>query len=162
MSRLFLIRAHLGSVSTFYTQASTLSTNIHTLHPSFSKMAPKVLFVLTSASKLGKEDKPTGWYLPEFAHPYYKLAPIADIVVASPAGGEAPLDPSSVEAFKDDEESTRFLKEKSSLWKNTEKLSDFLGKAHEFSAIFYVGGHGRKFFCFITLQAPFHRRLMCS
>jgi hypothetical protein len=54
------------------------------------------------------------------------------------------LDPSSVEAFKEDAESTKFLKEKESLWKNTEKLSSFIGKADQFDAIFYVGGHGRK------------------
>jgi len=89
--------------------------------------------------------KPTGWYLPEFAHPYNQLVSLADIVVASPKGGEAPLDPSSVEMFKSDEESTEFLNNKSSLWKNTEKLSDFADKADEFAAIFYVGGHGPMF-----------------
>jgi hypothetical protein len=46
--------------------------------------------------------------------------------------------------FKEDAESTKFLKEKESLWKNTEKLSSFLGKAGQFDGIFYVGGHGRK------------------
>jgi len=106
---------------------------------------PKVLFVLTSHAELGNLGKPTGWYLPEFAHPYNKLAPHTDIVVASPKGGEAPLDPSSVEASKDDEESQKFLKEKTELWKNTEKLSDFLGKTGEFAAILFVGGHGPMF-----------------
>lgn len=83
-------------------------------------------------------------YLPEFAHPYYALEGKADITVASPAGGSAPLDPSSVESFKDDE-SVKFLKEKKSLWENTSKLSSFLGKADQFDAIFYVGGHGPMF-----------------
>lgn len=55
------------------------------------------------------------------------------------------MDPSSVEAFKADEESCKFLKEKESLWKNTEKLSSFVGKAKDFDAIFFVGGHGREF-----------------
>ncbi|KAF1820165.1 class I glutamine amidotransferase-like protein [Dissoconium aciculare CBS 342.82] len=105
-------------------------------------MAPKVLFVLSSHKELGNTGKTTGWYLPEFAHPYYKLEGKTDITVASPKGGEAPLDPSSVEAFKEDAESTKFLKEKGSLWKNTEKLSSFIGKADQFDAIFYVGGHG--------------------
>jgi hypothetical protein len=50
-----------------------------------------------------------------------------------------------VEQFKEDAESTKFLKEKESLWKNTEKLSTFLGKADQFDGIFYVGGHGREF-----------------
>lgn len=106
-------------------------------------MAPKVLFILTSHSTLGNTGKPTGWYLPEFAHPYYKLEGKVDITIASPKGGEAPLDPSSVEMFKEDAEATKFLKEKESLWKNTEKLGKYLGKADEFDAIFFVGGHGR-------------------
>ena len=105
-------------------------------------MAPKVLFVLSSHKELGNTGKTTGWYLPEFAHPYYKLEGKAEITIASPKGGEAPLDPSSVEQFKEDAESTKFLKEKESLWKNTEKLSTFLGKADQFDGIFYVGGHG--------------------
>lgn len=108
---------------------------------------PKVLFVLSSHSSFdeGGKDHPTGWYLPEFAHPYNQVSPHAKIVVASPKGGEAPLDPSSIEASKDDAESQEFLKSQSSLWKKTEKLSDFKGKANEFAAIFYVGGHGPMF-----------------
>jgi len=106
---------------------------------------PKVLFVLTSHKELGSTGKPTGWYLPEFAHPYDVLAPHASITVASPAGGEAPLDPSSIEASKEDTISVKFLKEKESLWKNTQKLESFLGHAGEYEAIFFVGGHGPMF-----------------
>ncbi|KAI9807161.1 MAG: hypothetical protein M1825_005879 [Sarcosagium campestre] len=106
---------------------------------------PKVLIVLTSHNQLGDTGKPTGWYLPEFAHPYYALEPHADIVIASPKGGEAPLDQGSVEAFKSDKLSVDFLENKNSLWKNTEKISSFLGRADEFAALFYVGGHGPMF-----------------
>jgi len=106
---------------------------------------PKVLFVLTSHNKMGDTGKPTGWYLPEFAHPYEVLSSQCEIVVASPLGGEAPLDPSSVEAFKEDAVSTKFLKHSETLWKNTHKLSEFTGKAKEFEAIFFVGGHGPMF-----------------
>lgn len=70
----------------------------------------------------------------------------------SPAGGKAPLDPSSVEMFKEDAESQKFLKEKSALWENTEKLSDYIGKASQFDAIFYVGGHGRMFNLTMTVE----------
>ncbi|KAH8668736.1 ThiJ/PfpI family protein [Xylariales sp. PMI_506] len=105
-------------------------------------MAPKILVVLTSHNKLDGTDKPTGWYLPEFAHPYDVLAPKAEIVVASPKGGEAPLDPGSVEMFKQDKSSVEFLNTKSDIWKNTEKLSTFLGRSGEFAALFYPGGHG--------------------
>ncbi|KAF4631586.1 hypothetical protein G7Y89_g6545 [Cudoniella acicularis] len=105
-------------------------------------MAPKVLFVLTSHDKLGDTGKPTGWYLPEFAHPYEVLAPHVQITIASPNGGAAPLDPSSVEATKEDPVCIKFLKNRNALWENTEKLESFLGRAKEFEAIFFVGGHG--------------------
>jgi len=98
---------------------------------------PRVLIVLSSA--------PSGWYLPEFAHPYEVLSSQCEIVVASPLGGEAPLDPSSVEAFKNDAISSKFMKHSEALWKNTHKLSEFSGKAKEFEAIFFVVGHGPMF-----------------
>jgi putative intracellular protease/amidase len=63
--------------------------------------------------------------------------------VASPLGGTAPLDEGSVEAYKEDASSVKFLKKK--LWENTEKLSTFLGRAKEYDAIFFVGGFGRMF-----------------
>lgn len=47
--------------------------------------------------------------------------------------------------FKSDAESTEFLNNQSALWKNTEPLSKFAGKASDFAAIFYVGGHGPMF-----------------
>ncbi|KAH9206733.1 putative chaperone protein HSP31 [Leptodontidium sp. 2 PMI_412] len=106
---------------------------------------PKVLFVLTSHSQTGNTGKLTGWYLPEFAHPYVELSPHTQITIASPSGGEAPLDPSSVEASKDDSVSIDFLKNNEKLWKNTEKLDSFLGRAGEFEALFFVGGHGPMF-----------------
>jgi putative intracellular protease/amidase len=105
---------------------------------------PSILFVLTSHNKFGSLDKPTGWYLPELAHPYHVLRNKANIAVASPKGGEAPLDPASIEASKDDV-SVNFLNNDSHVWKNTQKLSDFTGKAKDFDAIFYVGGHGPMF-----------------
>lgn len=106
---------------------------------------PKVLVVLTSHRELGKTGKPTGWYLPEFAHPYDVLKEAGvEMTVASPAGGEAPLDPGSVQMFKEDASSVAFLKQEH-LWKNTEKLDKFVGKADEFDAIFYPGGHGPMF-----------------
>ncbi|KAF7864059.1 hypothetical protein EAF04_007024 [Stromatinia cepivora] len=109
-----------------------------------SQTQPKVLFVLTSHDKMGNSGKPTGWYLPEFAHPYDILAPHTQITIASVLGGASPLDPASIEASKDDV-SVNFLKTQESLWKNTAPLSDFVGKAAEFDAIFYVGGHGPMF-----------------
>lgn len=77
---------------------------------------------------------------PELAHPYYVLENKVDLTFASPKGGIAPLDQGSVEMFKEDEESQRFLKEHKDKWMNTKPLSDF--KASDFDAIFYPGGHG--------------------
>ncbi|KAK6343263.1 hypothetical protein TWF730_010859 [Orbilia blumenaviensis] len=105
----------------------------------------KVLVVLSSHEHLGNTGRKTGWYLPEFAHPYYELEPYATFTIASPRGGPSPLDPSSVEAFKDDPLSKKFLAEKEDLWTNTEMLFKFLGKANLFDALFYVGGHGPMF-----------------
>ncbi|KAJ6257081.1 hypothetical protein Dda_7966 [Drechslerella dactyloides] len=85
------------------------------------------------------------WGLPEFAHPFYELQRYVNITIASPKGGEAPLDPASVEAFSEDELSKRFLAEEEYLWKKTAVLSSFLGRANRFDAIFYVGGHGPMF-----------------
>lgn len=95
-------------------------------------MAPKVL-VLTSADKIVKLDKPTGWYLPELAHPHEVLAP---------KGGAAPLDPTSVEMFKADPASANFLDKHKHLWEQTKPLKDFVDRASEFDAIFYPGDHG--------------------
>jgi len=109
-------------------------------------MAPKnVLVVLPSCGLLGSTGRKTGWYLPELAHPYYVLTPHAKLTTASPLGGHAPLDPGSVEAFKSDPESVEFLQTKSSLWEDTEKISTFLGRAKDFDAVYYPGGHGPMF-----------------
>ncbi|KLJ09567.1 hypothetical protein EMPG_15010 [Blastomyces silverae] len=106
-------------------------------------MAPKVLVVLTSQDTIPATGKPTGWYLPELAHPYDVLKGKAELVLASPKGGLAPLDPASVEASANDAVASAFVKEKESLWRNTVKLSEV--KASDFDAIFYVGGHGPLF-----------------
>ena len=104
-------------------------------------MAPKILVVLTSADK-HSNGNPTGWYLPEFAHPYEVLAPKAEIVVASPKGGAAPLDPSSIQMFEKDEVAQDFLNNKKDVYSNTRPIKEFLGRAAEFDAVFYPGGHG--------------------
>ncbi|KAL0764387.1 hypothetical protein CaCOL14_013022 [Colletotrichum acutatum] len=107
---------------------------------------PKLLVVLTSQDILPtRENFRTGWYLPEFVHPYNALAPHVDLVVASPKGGVAPIDPYSIEDSKDDGECQRFLKEQKDLWEKTETLSSFFGRSAEFAGVFYVGGHGPMF-----------------
>ncbi|KAK3400030.1 class I glutamine amidotransferase-like protein [Sordaria brevicollis] len=113
--------------------------------------APKVLVVLTSHTKLGDTGKPTGWYLSEFAHPYSVLsAASVSLTVASPAGGHSAVDPSSIDAAKDDSISTNFLNSESTkpLFESTRPLSEFVGNPSAiapYSAIFFPGGHGPMF-----------------
>ncbi|KAH6914964.1 ThiJ/PfpI [Coprinopsis sp. MPI-PUGE-AT-0042] len=102
---------------------------------------PSVLIVLSSANETLR-GRPTGWYLPEAAHPYYVLAPHAAIDFAAPKGANPPLDPASVKAFAKDEDCTKFLNDPVVQEKlaNAKKLSDI--DASQYDAIFYVGGHG--------------------
>ncbi|KAJ7137147.1 class I glutamine amidotransferase-like protein [Mycena epipterygia] len=102
---------------------------------------PSILFVLTSAAKT-LTGAHTGWYLPEAAHPYYILAPHANIDFASPAGANPPIDPTSVKLFASDAECTKFLADEEVQRKlaSAKKLSEVSSK--DYDAIFYVGGHG--------------------
>jgi putative intracellular protease/amidase len=103
----------------------------------------KVLFVLTSHDKLNS-GKPTGWYLPEFAHPYavFKKAGYA-IDIASPKGGKAPLDPTSVDPFKDDAACKEYYLENDEIKKVTENTLPLFEIQHtHYAGIFTVGGHG--------------------
>lgn len=108
-------------------------------------MAPKILVILTSVRTIPGTDKKTGWYLAELAHPFDVLHTKAQLVFASPAGGEAPLDPASVDAAKDDPICQAFHAEQKHVWEDTHKLSDLVSRASEFDAVFYPGGHGPMF-----------------
>jgi putative cofactor-binding repeat protein len=103
----------------------------------------KVLMVLTSHDRLGDTDRRTGFWLEEFAAPYYVLRDAGlDITLASPKGGQPPVDPKSDEPgsqtpamkrFRSDPEAQRALA-------NTVKLSSV--SADDYDAMFYPGGHG--------------------
>lgn len=115
---------------------------------------PKLLIVLTSQDILPTRDNmKTGWYLPELVHPYNMLVPHVDVVMASPKGGEAPIDPYSVEETKNDAACQAFLRDNKQLWKSTTKLESFLGRSPEFAGIFFVGGHGRQYPLLIARDA---------
>ncbi|KAK1224405.1 hypothetical protein PQX77_012701 [Marasmius sp. AFHP31] len=102
---------------------------------------PSVLFVFTSANK-NSQGGPTGWYLPEAAHPYYALAPHVNIDFASPKGPNPPVDEYSVKAFAEDKDSVQFLNDETvkSKLANAKKLSEV--NADDYAAVFYPGGHG--------------------
>ncbi|KAI1139337.1 class I glutamine amidotransferase-like protein [Hypoxylon sp. FL0543] len=109
-------------------------------------MPPKVLVVLSSHDFIESANRPTGWYLPEFAHPYTILASKGvTFETASPKGGPAPLDQRSVHNFRDDAAASAFHKAQSALWERTAPVSSFLGRAAEFAALFYPGGYAPMF-----------------
>ncbi len=102
-----------------------------------------ILFVLTSHDTLGNSGEKTGFWIEEFAAPYYAFADAgADITLASPAGGQPPIDPkSALEDFQTDDtrrfDGDRELQRKLA---NTRRLSEV--SADDYDAIFYPGGHG--------------------
>lgn len=67
------------------------------------------------------------------------------MLVASPAGGVAPVDPNSVEYSKSDAVSVSFFEEQKALWENSATVRSLLGRAGEFDGIFFPGGHGPMF-----------------
>ena len=103
----------------------------------------KVLFVLTSHDKLGDTGEKTGFWIEEFAAPYYELADKGvEITIASPEGGQPPIDPKSADPSSSTEDTKRFDKDSALQEKlaNTIKLADV--NQVDYDAVFYPGGHG--------------------
>jgi len=103
----------------------------------------KILMVLTSHDQLGDTGKKTGFWLVELAAPYYTFVDAgAEVVLASPAGGQPPLDPKSNEPDAQTETTKRFEADEVAMQAlaNTHKLSEVLNQ--DFDAVFYPGGHG--------------------
>lgn len=106
-------------------------------------MSKKILMVLTSHDKLGDTGNKTGFWVEEFAAPYYIFKDAGlDITLASPLGGQPPIDPSSemedfvtgaTKRFDEDAETKQQLA-------NTVALSSV--NEADYDAIFYPGGHG--------------------
>ncbi len=103
----------------------------------------KILMVLTSHSELGDTGEKTGFWLEEFAAPYYSFIDAgAEVVLASPDGGQPPLDPKSDLADFQTEQTHRFKADPAAqqALANTVKLAGI--KQEDFDAVFYPGGHG--------------------
>ena len=103
----------------------------------------KILMVLTSHDKLGDTGRKTGFWLEEFAAPYYTFLDAgAEITLASPKGGQPPLDPKSDAPEGQTDLTRRFKQDPAAqvVLANTVKLSDV--KASDYDAVFYPGGHG--------------------
>ena len=102
-----------------------------------------ILMVLTSHDKLGDTGKKTGFWLEEFAAPYYIFKDAgASITLASPHGGQPPLDPKSDEPDSQTDATRRFKgdAEAQKALANTVKLNSVSGD--DFDTLFYPGGHG--------------------
>ena len=102
-----------------------------------------ILMVLTSHDQLGDTGKKTGFWLEEFAAPFYVLKDAGHtITLASPKGGQPPLDPKSDEPDAQTDATRRFKGDAQAQAQlaSTEKLDSIDG--NDFDAIFYPGGHG--------------------
>ncbi len=103
----------------------------------------KILMVLTSHDQLGNTGKKTGFWLEEFAAPYYTFIDAgAEVVVASPAGGQPPLDPKSDLPDFQTELTHRFKADPAAqqVLATTVKLDSV--NQQDFDTVFYPGGHG--------------------
>lgn len=103
----------------------------------------KILFVLTSHDELGNTGHKTGFWVEEFAAPYYTLSDAqASITIASPKGGQPPIDPKSELSDFQTPATVRFYKDEALKEKlaHTLKLSEV--NPADYDAVFYPGGHG--------------------
>ncbi|WP_394758555.1 type 1 glutamine amidotransferase domain-containing protein [Flavobacterium sp.] len=103
----------------------------------------KIVIVLTSHSKLGNTEGKTGFWIEEFATPYYIFKDAgAKITLASPNGGQPPIDPKSDTSENQTESTIRYKNDEKllNLMANTTQLQAISAK--DFDAIFYPGGHG--------------------
>jgi putative intracellular protease/amidase len=103
----------------------------------------KILMVLTSHGKLGNTGEPTGFWLEELAAPYYVFKDAgADVTLASPKGGQPPLDPKSNDPTFQTDDTRRFEADAKAIaaLATTRKLSEV--SPGDFDAVFYPGGHG--------------------
>ena len=103
----------------------------------------KILMVLTSHDQLGNTGRKTGFWLEEFAAPYFVFRDAGvQLTLASPKGGQPPVDPKSDEPENQTSAMARFKQDKTAQndLAHTSKLADM--KSDDFDTIFYVGGHG--------------------
>ena len=103
----------------------------------------KILMVLTSHDQLGNTGRKTGFWLEEFAAPYFVFRDAgAQLTLASPKGGQPPIDPKSDLPENQTDAMARFKNDRAAqtALSQTVKLADM--KSEDFDTIFYVGGHG--------------------
>ncbi|WP_101309024.1 type 1 glutamine amidotransferase domain-containing protein [Labilibaculum manganireducens] len=105
--------------------------------------ALKILFVLTSHSQMGDTGHKTGFWVEEFANPYYTLVDQGvDITIATPKGGVAPIDPTSDLPQNATEDTKRFNEDAAVQKKINETIALADINFEDYDAVFYPGGHG--------------------
>ncbi|KJY92504.1 type 1 glutamine amidotransferase domain-containing protein [Pseudoalteromonas piscicida] len=105
--------------------------------------AKKILMVLTSHAELGDTGEKTGFWIEEFAAPYYAFVDAGvEVTLASPKGGQPPIDPKSEQPDFQTDSTTRYFDDQKTqeLVANTLPLAEV--NAAYFDAVFYPGGHG--------------------
>ncbi len=103
----------------------------------------KILMVLTSHDKLGESGHKTGFWAEEFAAPYYLFKDAgAEVTIATPKGGQPPIDPNSEQADAQTTATVRLFEDEDTMDQlaTSLKLSEI--KADDYDAVFYPGGHG--------------------
>ncbi len=133
----------MKKIALFTIVALTVSCLTATAQKQNKKVMKKVLFVLTSHDKLGNTGEKTGFWTEEFAAPYYELADKGvQIDIATPLGGQPPIDPKSEDPSAATADTKRLDKDTEVLakLKNTKKLTDV--NQEDYDAVFYPGGHG--------------------
>jgi len=103
----------------------------------------KILIVLTSHSDLGDSGKKTGFWIEEFAAPYYVLADAgANLTIASPKGGQPPVDPKSESPDAQTPATERFYTDNEAIDKVAHSIQLSEVNQADYDAVFYPGGHG--------------------
>ena len=103
----------------------------------------KVLLVLTSHDKLGDTGQKTGFWLEELAAPYYVFKDAgANITLASPKGGQPPLDPKSDEPAHQTDTTRRFRADETAMALLAQTVRLETVDQQDFDTVFYAGGHG--------------------
>lgn len=103
----------------------------------------KILMVLTSHDQLGDTGRKTGFWLEELAAPYYRFLDAGwEVTLASPAGGQAPLDPKSNEPDFQTDQTRRFEADAEAENKLDTTVRLETVSAEDFDTVFYPGGHG--------------------
>jgi putative intracellular protease/amidase len=121
----------------------TATTTTHTSTAHGSAKAPRVLVVLTSHDQLGNTGKKTGFWLEEFTAPYYAFRDAGvEMVLASPAGGQPPLDPKSDDPSFQTDTTRRFRQDAQAQAALASTVRLETVHASDFDAVFYPGGHG--------------------